>query len=113
MEGADNRPYYNRRDEVDDTYGRIMLGSNTNKGYAYNIAFTARKKFGNNLNTNLTFSYGDAYTIFDGTSSINSSQWRNMETQRGKNSTLDIARSDFAQGGRVIANVSYKKLMER
>ncbi len=109
LEGADNRPYYNRRDEVDDTYGRIMLGSNTNKGYAYNIAFTARKKFGNNLNTNLTFSYGDAYTIFDGTSSINSSQWRNMETQRGKNSTLDIARSDFAQGGRVIANVSYKK----
>ena len=101
--------FYSLRDEVDDTYGRIMLGSNTNKGYAYNIAFTARKKFGNNLNTNLTFSYGDAYTIFDGTSSINSSQWRNMETQRGKNSTLDIARSDFAQGGRVIANVSYKK----
>ena len=39
--------YYNRKDEVDDTYGRIMLGSNTNKGHAWNVALTASKRFGN------------------------------------------------------------------
>ena len=26
LDGADNRPYYDRRDEIDDTYGRILLG---------------------------------------------------------------------------------------
>ena len=83
LEGADNRPYYDRRDEVDDTYGRIMLGSNTNKGHAWNVAFTASKRFGN-LSFSSTYSYGEAYSIFDGTSSQNSSQWRNLETVNGK-----------------------------
>lgn len=109
LEGADSRPYYNRKDEVDDTYGRIMLGSNTNKGHAWNVALTASKRFGN-LSFSSTYSYGEAYSIFDGTSSQNSSQWRNLETVNGKNSTLTIARSDFNQGHRVIANVSYEKV---
>lgn len=109
LNGADNRPYYNRRDEVDDTYGRIMLGSNTNKGHAWNTALTVSKEFGS-LSFSTTYSYGESYTIFDGTSSQNSSQWRNLETVNGKNSTLTIARSDFNQGHRVIANVSYEKV---
>ena len=109
LNGADNRPYYNRRDEVDDTYGRIMLGSNTNKGHAWNTALTVSKQFGS-LSFSTTYSYGEAYTIFDGTSSQNSSQWRNLETVNGKNSTLTIARSDFNQGHRVTANISYEKV---
>ena len=109
LEGADSRPIYDRKAEVDDTYGRIMLGSNTNKGHAWNVAFTASKRFGN-LSFSSTYSYGEAYTIFDGTSSQNSSQWRNLETVNGKNSTLTIARSDFNQGHRVIANINYEKV---
>jgi hypothetical protein len=108
LNGADNRPYYDRRDEVDNTYGRIMLGSNTNKGYAWNMAVTVSKRF-KNLSFSSTYSYGEAYSIFDGTSSQNSSQWRNLETVNGKNSTLTLARSDFNQGHRVIANASYEK----
>ena len=109
LNGADNRPYYNRGNDIDGTYGRIILGSNTSKGHAWNTALSVRKEFGN-LSFSSTYSYGEAYTIFDGTSSQNSSQWRGLETVNGKNSTLTIARSDFSQGHRVIANVSYEKV---
>ncbi|NER17146.1 TonB-dependent receptor [Spongiivirga citrea] len=109
LNGADNRPFYNRRDEVDDTYGRIMLASNTSAGYSYNTTFTLRKPFENGFAGSVSYTYGDAMGIFDGTSSQNSSQWRNIQTVNGKNSNLPVTRSDFAQGSRFIANLSYAK----
>jgi len=108
LNGADNRPFYNRRDEIDDTYGRIMLASNTTKGYSYNATFTLRKPFENGFEGSVSYTYGDSYAIFDGTSSQNSSQWRNLQTVNGKNSNLPVTRSDFAQGHRVLGNVSYQ-----
>ena len=38
LEGTpDNRPYFDRRDEIDDNYTRIILGSNTNEGFSTNF----------------------------------------------------------------------------
>ncbi|MDH3699095.1 MAG: carboxypeptidase regulatory-like domain-containing protein [Flavobacteriaceae bacterium] len=106
--GADNRPFYDRRDEIDDTYGRIILASNTNEGYSDNLTFTLRKPFENGFAGQVSYSYGDSFKIFDGTSSQNSSQWRNISSVNGKNSQLPVTRSDFALGNRISANMSYE-----
>ena len=106
--GADNRPYYDRRAEIDDTYGRIILLSNTSEGNATNASFTLRKPFENGFQGQISYAYGESNKIFDGTSSQNSSQWRNSITVNGKNSNLPTSRSDFALGSRISGNVSYE-----
>ena len=105
----DDRLLYDRRDEVDDTYSRIMLGYNTTEGYAYNATITLSKSFNRNLNASLAYSLGDAFAVFDGTSSQNSSQWRGLHTVNGRNVEQPNSRSDFSQGGRFIAYLGYTK----
>jgi len=107
-QGADNRPFYNRGDEVDDTYGRIILASNTGGGDATNLTFSLRKPFENGFAGQVSYTYGESNKVFDGTSSQNSSQWRNIQTVNGKNSRIPVSRSDFALGNRIFANFSYQ-----
>ena len=52
-----------------------MWGGNTNKGNTYTITAQIRKNFNFGLYTSLAYTYGSARSIFDGTSSQNSSQW--------------------------------------
>lgn len=105
---GDDRLLFNRRDEVDDTYSRIMLASNTNEGYSWNGSVTLTKPFQNGFSGTVAYSFGDAFTVFDGTSSQNSSQWRNFPTVNGKNFDQALGRSSFSQGHRAIAGLSYK-----
>ncbi|MCX2718320.1 TonB-dependent receptor [Lentiprolixibacter aurantiacus] len=107
-EGADNRPFYDRRDEIDPTYQAIYLASNTGGGYAHNTTLSIRKPYENGFAGQIAWTFGDSYKVFDGTSSQNSSQWRNIQTVNGKNSQLPVTRSDFALGNRITANVSYE-----
>ncbi len=106
--GADNRPFYDRRAEIDDTYGRIILASNTGGGDATNVTFSLRKPIENGFQGQVSYTWGESNKIFDGTSSQNSSQWRNIQTVNGKNSRLPVTRSDFALGSRISANMSYE-----
>ena len=107
--GADNRPFYSDSfgDLVDNTYGRVILASNTNEGSSYNASVTIRKPYQNGFTGSFTYSYGNSFAIFDLTSSQNSSQWRNIQTVNGKNSNLPVTRSDFSQGHRLQAFASY------
>ncbi|MEJ2162617.1 MAG: carboxypeptidase regulatory-like domain-containing protein [Robiginitalea sp.] len=107
-EGPDNRPFYDRRDLIDPTYRGVYLASNTGGGYAYNWTFSLRKPFENGFAGQVAYTFGDSYKVFDGTSSQNSSQWRNIQTVNGKNSNLPVTRSDFSLGNRITANVSYE-----
>lgn len=106
--GADTRPFYDRRDEIDDTYGRIILASNTQEGQAYNATFTLRKPYQDGFQGQISYSYGRSQKIFEGTSSQNSSQWRNIQTVNGKNSDIPLSESDFSIGHRISGNVSYE-----
>lgn len=109
-QGADNRPFYTRSffDLIDNTYGRIILASNTGGGNATTATFTLSKPFENGFAGSVSYSFSESNKIFDGTSSQNSSQWRNILSVNGKNSDLPVTRSDFAGGSRILANVSYK-----
>ncbi|MCL6272621.1 carboxypeptidase regulatory-like domain-containing protein [Muricauda sp. 2012CJ35-5] len=108
LNGADNRPIYDRNDRIDRTYGGIFLASNTSEGSSWNFSATLSKPFENGFAGSISYSYGDARAIFDGTSSQNSSQWRNMETVNGKNSNIPLSRSDFSPGHRIVGNFSYQ-----
>ncbi len=105
--GVDNRPLYDRFDEVDDTYGRIMLGTNTSKGYTYNITAQVEKKFDKGLSASLAYTYGSSYAVNDGSSSQNSSQWRYVENIGGRNN-IGLSRSDYDLGSRIVGLVSYR-----
>ncbi|MEB8328469.1 carboxypeptidase regulatory-like domain-containing protein [Flavobacteriaceae bacterium KMM 6897] len=107
-QGADNRPFYDRRDLIDGTYGGVYLASNTGGGDATNASFTLRKPFQNGFSGQVSYAYGVSNKIFDGTSSQNSSQWRNAQSVNGKNSNLPVTRSDFSMGSRITSNVSYE-----
>lgn len=105
---GDNRPTYDRGDEIDDTYGRIMLASNTGEGSAYNFTVSLRKPFQNGFQGQVSYTRGESEKIFEGTSSQNSSQWRNIQTVNGKNSDIPVSRSDFSVGHRISSNLSYE-----
>lgn len=103
--GAGSRPNYGFR-LIDDTYSDIYLGTNTSAGSSFNVAGTLSKNIITDrfdIRSSATYSYGEADGILDGTSSQNSSQWRNLETVNGSNRP-DLSISDFSPGHRVIAN---------
>lgn len=105
LEGADDRPYWPSA-QIDKTYTYIILGDNTNEGYSYSVTGMLRKSFTSGLSAFIAYTYGDAWAINDGTSSQNSSQWRYIENVDGKND-LDLSRSDYSMGSRLVSNISY------
>jgi hypothetical protein len=112
--GPDDRPLFNGvsagfgDDVVDPRYTGIYLASNTDEGYGYNFAFTLTKPFTNGFSGSASYSYGDSYSLFDGTSSQNSSQWRGFYNQNGRNNLIDAQRSTFAAGHRVFGQFAYE-----
>ena len=112
----DDRPIYQGLNPafggnpIDPTYTNIILASNTNLGYSYNLVAQLSKLFENGFSGSFSYTYGDSYSVFDGTSSQNNSQWRGYFSPSGRNNIGDIQpmRSDFAQGHRVIAQASYE-----
>ena len=108
LAGPDNRGFFpNVGDEVVDDYGRVVLGYNTSEGYGYNLTASLQRPFQNGIFAQLSYSYGDAYSIFDGTSSQNSSQWRGLNYISNRNQDQQLYRSDFAGGHRFIGVGSY------
>ena len=103
---GDNRRLFTNS-EVDRTYDRVILGYNTSRGYTYNVTASLTKPFAKGLSGTMAYSYGDAYAVFDGTSSQNSSQWRGLTSVNGRNFDQPLTRSDFAIGNRLIAGLTY------
>jgi hypothetical protein len=85
----------------------LIANGEGRKGYSYNFSTALDKTFAGNWTANVSYSYGDSYTLFDGTSSQNNSQWRFVETSNGRNN-ISLSRSDFAQLHRVNSYVSKK-----
>jgi len=113
--GPDQRPLFEGAlagfgaDVIDPTYTYIMLGSNTSKGYSYNLVASLAKNFSKGFAGNIAYSYNDAFTVFDGGSSQNNSQWRGYYNPQGRNFEVnDPMRSDFAGGHRVFGQFSYQ-----
>jgi len=103
---GDNRPIYSRIDMQGAKYTDIIYGTNTNKGYSYNITLQLQKENFYGFSAMAAYTYGHTMSMNDGVSSQNSSQWR-VPNVRGKND-IDLAISDFDLGSRVLAFLTYK-----
>jgi len=107
---GDNRPLYiTYKNGIDPEYGQILLGDNTNEGYTYNITANLSKAFDFGLSANLAYTYGRAESIFDGTSSQNSSQWNYLVSSPVPRNEAELGYSNFDLGSRVIGTVAYSK----
>lgn len=114
LDGPDDRAFFGNgsrdlqglSDAGQGQYSRIILGYNTNEGYGYNLTASLQRPFSNGFFVQASYSYGDAYSVFDGTSSQNSSQWRGLNTVNGRNSDQRLYRSNFAAGSRFLGVVS-------
>ncbi|MCB9503177.1 MAG: TonB-dependent receptor [Deferribacteres bacterium] len=105
QDGADTRPLY-FWGRVDPTYSDIMLGINTNKGYAYNFTTQLQKPFDNGLTACIAYALGHAKAINDGKAYQNSWQWTFMEHVNGRNFP-DLDYSVFDLGSRISGYLSY------
>jgi hypothetical protein len=83
----------------------IIANGTKNKGFSYNFTTQIEKSFSKGWSFNMNYGFGDSYTLFDGTSSQNNSQWRYVETKNGRNN-IGLSRSDFAQLHRISSYVS-------
>ena len=123
LEGSpDNRPLFLGTqaafgdDVIDPDYTFIMLASNTGRGYSYNFATTLTKNYTNGFTGTISYSYGDSFKTFEGTSSQNNSQWRGYHPaleiggfNGGRNDEEgDPQRTTFAQGHRIFGQLSYE-----
>jgi hypothetical protein len=90
-------------------YDNAILLSNSDgkKGYSYNVTFSIDKRFQKGLAINANYSYGESQVLNEGTSSVNLSQWRFMETVNGRN-FIGLSTSDFSPGHKITAFVTKK-----
>lgn len=109
MTGTPDNRFRFTNGRIDNNYGgQIYLGSNTSEGYTYNITGSLAKPFENGLTATLSYNFGRAESIFEGTSSQNSSQWRGVYAVNGRNDA-PLGRSDFDAGSRIVASLTYRK----
>ncbi len=107
---GDNRPLYTTyKNGIDPFYGQIMWGGNTNKGYAMTFTAQLRKNFASGLFTSLAYTYGQSRSVFDGTSSQNSSQWNYLVTNPVPRNAAGVGISDFDLGSRIVGMLSYQQ----
>ncbi len=101
----DKRPLYGPSISAD--YTSVILLSNTNEGYSYNVTGKLEKSFDFGLDLMAAYTYGVSKGVNDGTSSQAYSNWSYNENWRGSNNP-EVSYTDFDQPHRIIASASYK-----
>ncbi len=105
--GPDNRFIYGTSTNVKN-FSYIMVADNTNKGNSWNFTVQFTKPYSKGFQGSIAYSYGETKSLNDALSSQNSSQWRYVANVNGRNH-LDLSRSNFDMGHRLMAFVGYKK----
>ena len=103
---GDNRPIYSKISIGNAKYTDFIFGTNTSKGHAYDLTIQLKKEDFHGFSAFAAYTLGHSWSMNDGQSSQNSSQWR-VANVRGKND-IDLAFSDYDLGSRIVALLSYK-----
>ena len=84
----------------------ILLGNyKGNNGFAKDFTATISKKNNMGLLMEGAYHFSHSVTLHDGTSSVNQSQWRFMETVHGRN-YISLSTSDFSAGHKIMLVLS-------
>jgi len=128
LDGPDNRPIWVPSEygpgqseftqagdqRVDTRYSNIHRVGNTDRGYSYNVTARLRNTFEgvltdrSALRTDLSYTYGDAFSVNDGLSSQINSLWDGVEHVNGANN-IGLSRSDFSPGHRILGRIGYQQ----
>ena len=102
------RPY-GITNAIRNPYGNIILVQNTSgqKGFSYNLNVGIEKATRKGFTFNASYTYGNSQVHNEATSSINTSNWLNMEAVSSRNA-LPLSTSDFDMGHRIFALASKK-----
>ena len=107
----DSRPMFQTMNGIADIY----LLDNVSKGYSYNIAVKADKKFDFGLDLSASYTYSMSKTINNGVSSAADSNWAGNYTH-GKPNTPELAYSSYNMPHEVILSayqhIKWNKQME-
>jgi hypothetical protein len=110
LQGIDNRPIYpiapNNLLES-NKYTHVMYLTNTNKGYSYTLTAKLEKEFQFGLQLLGAYTYGQAYSINDGSASVALSNWQNNYQYQSTNNP-EMSYSKYALKSRIIGVVTYK-----
>ncbi|RYY46064.1 MAG: TonB-dependent receptor [Chitinophagaceae bacterium] len=90
-------------------YANVILLRNSTgkKGFSYNFTTGIEKQTKNGLIFNASYTYGNSQVRNEATSSVNTSNWLNMEAVSSRN-YIGLATSDFDMGHRIFALLSKK-----
>lgn len=90
-------------------YTSIILIQNSDgkRGFSYNFTATIDKAWRNGWSFNANYAYGNSMVRNEATSSINSSNWNNMEAVNGRNA-IGLTTSDFDLGHRITTYIARK-----
>ncbi|MDP2724124.1 MAG: carboxypeptidase regulatory-like domain-containing protein [Bacteroidales bacterium] len=88
------------------SYYAIVNLKNTNKGYTYNLSAKVEKSFDLGFDLMAGYTFGHAYSVNDGTSSIAYSNWK-YNYSVNPNDANELSYSLFDVPNRVIAVLSY------
>ena len=90
-------------------YTDVLILQNTTgrKGFSYTFTLTIDKAWRKGFAFNANYAYGNSKVINEGTSSVNTSQFRFMEAINGQNN-LSLSTSDFDAAHRITAYVAKK-----
>jgi hypothetical protein len=100
---------YGTTPAIRNPYSNVILIKNTagQKGFAYNFTIAIDKQTKKGFQFNVSYGYGSSQVHNEGTSSINTSNWLNMEAVSSRNN-LPLSTSDFDLGHRIFALISKK-----
>ena len=98
---------------LDQRYDNVLLVSNTDRGYSYNVTAELQKQpfeiaDGSVVRGRVAYTYGDSYTVNDRNEDTLGSLWDSAENVNGTNSP-GLSRSDFSLGHRIQFNLSYRQ----
>ncbi|MEO6253001.1 MAG: TonB-dependent receptor [Ferruginibacter sp.] len=100
---------YGTTNAIRNPYANVILMKNTAgpKGFAYNFTVAIDKQTKKGFTFNTSYTYGNSQVHNEATSSINTSNWLNMEAVTSRNQ-LPLSTSDFDMGHRIFALASKK-----
>ncbi len=88
------------------SYYAIVNLKNTNKGYTYNFSAKVEKTFNFGLDLMASYTFGHAYSVNDGTSSVAYSNWK-YNYSVNPNDANELSYSIFDVPNRVLAAITY------
>lgn len=88
------------------SYNAIINLKNTNKGYTYSLSAKFEKSFKFGLDLMGSYTFGHAYSVNDGTSSVAYSNWQ-YNYAKNPNNASELSYSVFDIPNRVLAQATY------